>query len=109
MPTTKPLGNLEVSTLEGRSVFHILTKASAEQIVAFFAKHLFDKNVDFVQDEKNHAKFTFKKVINDDEDEDGGEQPVDSCTISVKIMRAEEDASVQVIEFQRKLGSSLLL
>ena len=82
-------------------MFYILTMASAEKIAAFLAKRLQNRNVQFVQDGKNPAKFTFKKKIYDVAD---SEELEDSCTIKVKLMRAEESADVRVIEFSRKLN-----
>ena len=64
----RPLGELKVSSVETRGKFHILTKASADYITAFLAKRLQDKNVPFVQDSKNPAKFIINKEIVEDEE-----------------------------------------
>ena len=81
-PALKPLGELKVSSVQNRGMFHILTEASAEDIAAFFAKRLQDKNVPFVQSDKNPAKFTFERQIVEDS------EVQDSCTIKVRVMKA---------------------
>ena len=61
------------------------------------------------QDAKNPAKFTIEIEVIDKLRRDSGDlEPVDACTMQVKVMQAEESPDVQVVEFQRQMGSSLL-
>ena len=103
------LGVLKTSTVEGRSTNYILTSLPAEQIGALLAKRLQDKNLKYTQDTKNPAKFTVEIEVIDKLRRDSGEfEPDDTCTMQIKVMQAEESPDVQVVEFQRKVGSSLL-
>ena len=103
------LGVLKTSTVEGRGTNYILTSLSAEQIGALLAKRFADKDLSYTQDAKNPAKFTIEIEVIDKLRRDSGDlEPVDACTMQVKVMQAEESPDVQVVEFQRQMGSSLL-
>ena len=59
------MGDLKISTEESRGNNYILTKMPAEQIGALLAKRLQAKEMTFIQDAKNPAKFIYKDDLID--------------------------------------------
>lgn len=113
--------SLKVSSRDSRGTNYILTQAPVEQIVGFLTKYFSNKRTAITQDTKYPGKFSFTKeerdmdddCEGDSDDEDEGQEAaepevVHSCSIQVRILQAEENELVKVIQFKRKSGDSLL-